>query len=167
MPSTDQLASLLAREVDCLERLHATLKQEHLALTHANVEIDSHVDTAVENLEKNTQTKNATMAEQADLAAQRGQFLLAHNYENSNAGLLKCIAESNDAPALENSLQALGALAAECQQQNRENGRLIMQKQQQTQGALNILRQNDGGGATYSGKGIAATRDDSRTLGKA
>ncbi|MFK7974844.1 MAG: flagellar export chaperone FlgN, partial [Halioglobus sp.] len=52
-------------------------------------------------------------------------------------------------------------------QLNRENGRLILQKQQHTQSALNILRQNADQGPTYSGRGLADSSEDSRTLGKA
>lgn len=157
MSHSDQLATLLAREVDCLRRLLNTLEQEHAALTTADID----------KLENITPAKNAAMAEQAELAAQRARFLTDVHHDPSNEGLQAFIAANDNPPELTASLNALGEYAQQCQQHNRENGRLILQKQQQTQSALNILRQNGSSGPTYSGQGLADSTEDSRTLGKA
>jgi len=153
----DQLASLLAREIDCLQRLLAILKQEYEALTSADIEL-------LENL---TVAKNATMAEQAELAMQRNRLVVAQGHEESNAGLESFIAMCSERDVMNEALVSLSDLARQCQHYNRENGRIIVQKQHQTQSALNILRQSEATGPTYSMHGTTAGTDDSRTLGKA
>lgn len=157
MSHSDELATLLAREVDCVARLLATLVQESDALTSADID----------KLEKITPAKNACMAEQAELAAQRGRFLASLSYADSNDGLQAFLTACGNPPELVSQLEALGTYAEQCQQRNRENGRLILAKQQQAQSALNILRQNGSAGPTYSGQGLADSSEDSRTLGKA
>ena len=157
MSAPDQLATLLAREIDCLQRLLATLKQEYEALTSADIEL----------LEKLTTAKNVAMGEQAELATQRSRLVAAAGHDPSNAGLESFIATCSESAVLTEALESLSNLARECQHYNRENGRIIVQKQHQTQNALNILRQSDGTGPTYSMHGTTAASDDSRTLGKA
>ena len=157
MPLPDQLPALLDTEVECLRRLLATLEQEYEALTSGDVE----------KLEKVTLAKNATMAEQVALAQQRGRIVAAAGFDNSNAGLETMVTQSVNPEPLNASLQALGELAQQCQHYNRENGRIIVQKQQQTQSALNILRQSDTTAPTYSIQGTTAASEDSRSLGKA
>jgi flagellar biosynthesis/type III secretory pathway chaperone len=157
MLATDELASILAREVDCLGRLLAILEREHAALTTDDIE----------QLERVTLDKNAGMAEQAELAMQRGRLLANAGYDSSNTGLQAFIAASTDAAPLNQALESLGDLSGQCQHYNRENGRIIVQKQQHTRNALNILRQNDAASPTYSLRGLTTTPEDSRTLGKA
>ncbi|MFK7974607.1 MAG: flagella synthesis protein FlgN [Halioglobus sp.] len=157
MSHSNDLATLLAHEVDCLQRLLSTLELERVALTTADID----------KLERITPAKNAAMAEQTELALQRNRFLADHDYDPSNDGLLACISASDSAAELAASLESLAQYAEVCQQLNRENGRLILQKQQHTQSALNILRQNADQGPTYSGRGLADSAEDSRTLGKA
>lgn len=140
-----------------MQRLLGTLVREGAALGAADIDA----------LEQITPAKNACMVEQAELAAQRGRFLANLSYSDSNEGLQSFLTASGNPPELVAALDTLGECAQKCQQHNRENGRLILAKQQQTQNALNILRQNGSAGPTYSGQGLADSSDDSRTLGKA
>lgn len=157
MQQAQDLAAILSREIDCMQRLLDVLKKEYTAL----------INTDVGNLEQATTVKNAALAEQAELSKLRGQFLTSASYSDSLEGLQSFIADCAPSQELETALVSLTALAQQCQINNRENGRLILQKQEQTRGALSVLRQTEQSSTIYSGQGIADVTDSSRTLGKA
>ena len=155
--SAQQLASLLSREVDCLQALLSILNTEHNALLSGDVE-------AIEQI---TTKKNQALANQANTSLARQQFARQLTGSDSEQSLRDYITTASNRPELEACHASLLALAKQCQDENRINGRLITQKQQQAQGALNILRQTDNNPTTYSGHGDTSSQQSGRTLGKA
>lgn len=152
-----QIKSLLDREVTCAERLRDVLVQEHKALLEADLDA----------LERATTAKNAALAAQAEASRSR-QNLTAGSVNSNDEDALKDLIEScENAEQLNASLSDLNYLAKQCHAQNRDNGRLIMQKQKQAKSALDIIRQTESIPSTYSGHGVAADTSATRSLGKA
>lgn len=156
MSFRQQLASLLARELTSLQGLHELLDQEYTALVNADVGA----------LEQITPKKNQALAEQAVLTQSRRDFA-AQSAAGAGATLEQLIASVDNPEELSTALARLTALARQCQEANRTNGRLILQKQQQARGALEIIRQTENSSPTYSGLGKTTETQDSRSLGKA
>lgn len=157
MSEQQQLSSLLNREIDCLQRLLDILQQEYEALTSADIEA----------LETVTLSKNQTLAEQAELARMRSALVVSASCADSSEGLQHYIAGCDNSSELLVAVEKMTALAEQCQHSNRENGRLISQKQHQARGALDVLRQTEHNSPTYSDHGKSTTKESSRSLGKA
>jgi flagellar biosynthesis/type III secretory pathway chaperone len=149
-----QIKSLLERELNCLERLRAILIEEHKALLSADLDA----------LGNATADKNAALANQAEATRAR-QGLTAGSA--SDSALIDLIASCENHVQLNESLSKLDYLAKQCHTQNRDNGRLIMQKQKQAKSALDIIRQTESTTSTYSGYGKATDTSTTRSLGKA
>jgi flagellar biosynthesis/type III secretory pathway chaperone len=81
--------------------------------------------------------------------------------------LRQLIAECDNHADLSVCFAHLVLLAQRCHESNRDNGRLILERQKQTRGALNIIRQTENSPSTYSGQGKATEQGSSRSLGKA
>lgn len=157
MTQEQQLTSLLNSEVTCLQALLDALNKEFDALTNSNVA----------SLEQVTHDKNNALAKQAEASLSRQHFVTAKAHENTDKGLQQLIAGYQNQKVLSTTIGQLRSLAEQCQSINRTNGRLILQKQQHTRNALDILRQADSNPSTYSGQGDTIANGESRSLGKA
>ena len=156
--SSQQLASLMSREITCLQTLSAILQREYDAL----------LTTDTSELEQIVTEKNQALAAQAESSQARIQFTLQQTGNGTENELQQLIEASGAVKhGLEASFAEITSLARQCQEANRRNGRLISQKQQQAQSALNILRQTDNTPATYSGQGDTTNQQRGRSLGKA
>tara|TARA_R110002110_G_scaffold405241_1_gene624181 strand:- start:15378 stop:15863 length:486 start_codon:yes stop_codon:yes gene_type:complete len=156
-PMTADLKQLLQNELEALRRLADVLQQEQQAL----------LDNDVPAIEVATREKNDALAQQADGAARRADALATLGFVAERQTLRSFLERAADADELLALQGALNDLAAQCHEDNRNNGRLIAQRQQQSQGALKVLRQMDGAAPTYSGSGDAVESGASRLLGKA
>ena len=157
MTQEQQIASLLSNEIDCLQKLLNILKQEYDALLNADIEA----------IEQATAAKNQALAAQAATTQSRRNMTIQASFSGTNEGLQQLIATCENQQELSASFSQLTSLAQQCQATNRSNGRLILQKQQQARGALDIIRQTDTNTPTYSGQGMTTASQDTRTLGKA
>ncbi|GAB5453033.1 MAG: hypothetical protein Hals2KO_33610 [Halioglobus sp.] len=147
----------LDQEVLNLQAILDVLRQEHTALTEADVDA----------IERITASKNQLLSIQLELTQSRRRLTHAVCGSATEESLGQYI-ESSAQPGLTQSYSRLQELAAECNLANRTNGRLITQRQQHTRGALDILRHTDSTAATYSHAGKSATEGQAgRTLGKA
>ncbi|MFK8043744.1 flagella synthesis protein FlgN [Congregibacter sp.] len=150
------LRTLLQAELGTLKALHEALSSEYQALT----------SNAVDELEVAIAAKNDAVAahqsqQQQRLAWMRGLGLGA---ESSLSDLIAhCKGDKSD----EQLRDELAEIATQCQESNRRNGGLILRLQERTRGALDVLRQEDGGTDLYSLSGSREHQSDGRTLGKA
>jgi len=157
MTQEQKLTSLLNSEVACLQLLLDTLNREFDALTNSDID----------TLEQVTQNKNNALAKQAEATLARQHFVDVTPHENTDKGLQQLIVGYKNQNSLSATIGQLRSLAEQCQNTNRTNGRLILQKQQHTRNALDILRQADSSPSTYSVQGGTITGSESRSLGKA
>ena len=157
MTQEQQLTLLLNSEVTSLQVLLDTLDREFDALTSSDVDA----------LEQVTLDKNNALAKQAEATISRQHFVTATAHENTDKGLQQLIASYQNQTKLSTTISQLRSLAEQCQNINRTNGRLILQKQQHTRNALDILRQADSNLSTYSDQGDTIASGESRSLGKA
>jgi flagella synthesis protein FlgN len=157
MDQAQQLLSLITGELTSLEALQRILQQEQQALLAADV-------TSIEAL---TAQKNRALDQQSDITRQRQLFTQQHAGVNSIAALQHMATRLGMAQDIAGPLKKLQVLADQCRNLNRDNGRLIQQRQQHTQGALQVLRQSGDAPATYSGRGKTEAANRPRTLGKA
>ena len=151
------LTDLLQEELNCLKRLLQILEQEQQALLSSDA-------PAIEAL---SLEKQQALAQQAQATQARLVHAQQQTGDASEAGLHQLIQQAADKDSLSSQLSEITSLAQQCQAQNRANGRLINQKQEQAQSVLNILRQSDTNTATYSGQGDTARSSQTRSLGKA
>jgi flagellar biosynthesis/type III secretory pathway chaperone len=151
------LLTLLDEEVASLEALHAILQQEKQALLAADVPL----------IETLTATKNRALDKQSEITRQRQLFTEQHTRQPLPYALQALIEKSGASPGLTENMERLTALTEQCRDLNRDNGGLIQQRQQHTQGALQVLRQTGDNGSTYSGRGKTEANNRPRTLGKA
>jgi flagellar biosynthesis/type III secretory pathway chaperone len=149
-----QLAELLTRELTCLQQLEQVLEQEHQALLGQDLEA----------VEQATAAKNQALQIQSSITQNRQQSAMQVLGNSSLDSLSQWAAANPDRSELTTKLIKL---ARHCQQLNLRNGRLIAQRQQQAQGALKVLRQEETDGATYSGQGKAQPQGSNRSLGRA
>ncbi|MEH6616199.1 MAG: flagellar protein FlgN [Porticoccus sp.] len=152
-----QLASLLNHEIACLEQLLAILDREFESLTSSDISA----------IEAATNDKNLALARQGKSTLTRQQFVTSSSYEDSDKGLQQLITTCDNHTELATIYAQLTSLARQCHSTNRTNGRLILQKQEQTRSALNIIRQADNNPSTYSDQGGSITNPSTRSLGKA
>lgn len=158
MTEEQQFTTLLNDELACLQNLLTTLNQEYEALT----------DTDIEALESATQKKNSALAKQAETTLARQNFVATVMGKNAEeVELHKFIVRYSNQAQLSTTLDQLHVVAEQCQTANRTNGRLILQKQQHTRNALDIIRQADSKPSTYSGQGDTVAPAEGRILGKA
>jgi len=158
MTEEQQFTTFLDNELDCLQDLLTALNQEYNALT----------GTDVEALENATLGKNNALAKQAEATIARQNFVITTNGKNAaEIELTKLITKYSNQTQLSTTLNQLHTTAEQCQTANRTNGKLILQKQQYTRNALDILRQADSKPSTYSGQGDTVTKNEGRILGKA
>ncbi|MFT4518790.1 MAG: flagellar biosynthesis/type III secretory pathway chaperone [Halioglobus sp.] len=157
MNQEQQLASLLSNEIDSLQKLLGILKQEYDALVMSDIEA----------LEQATADKNFALAAQVEITQRRQNLTIQASFSGTDEGLQQLIDTCENRQELQTSFSSLSSIARECHTTNRSNGRLILQKQQQARGALEIIRQTDPNTPTYSGQGTTKASQDSRTLGKA
>lgn len=157
MTQKQQLSLLLNSEVTSLQTLLDTLNREFDALTGSDVDA----------LEQVTLDKNNALAKQAEATLSRQHFVTASAHDNTDVGLQQLIASHQNQQPLSNMLSQLRSLTEQCQNINRTNGRLILQKHQHTRNALDILRQADSNPSTYSDQGDTIASGESRSLGKA
>jgi len=153
----NRLAHLLGQEASCLKDLLSVLEQERESLLSGDAG----------TIEQITIDKNQALASQAEATQARLHLTLQLIGDNSKAGLQQLIDSSPNSAQLDADFLNITALAEQCQELNRSNGRLISQKQQQAQGALDILRQTEDTPATYSGQVTATAQQKGRSLGKA
>ncbi|MDX1734285.1 MAG: flagellar protein FlgN [Halioglobus sp.] len=158
MPMQEQLQALLDQEIENLQTLLGILHREHDALVNADVDA----------IERITQSKNQALTAQAELTRSRRHLVQTAWGSDTDESLEQYIASFDD-QSLWHSFSRLSALAMQCNDSNRTNGRLIAHKQQQTRDALDILRRTDSAATTtYSHSGRAAGSEQAgRTLGKA
>jgi flagellar biosynthesis/type III secretory pathway chaperone len=152
-----QLASLLAREIECVEQLREVLDRERLALLEADAPA----------LEQVTREKNRVLGNQVEATRLRLEYIEQSGLAASGEPMDTFIAASDNGQELAECRQQLQELARQCHEANRNNGRMIARKQQHTLGALGILRQSETASPTYSGVGGALDNRSSRLLGKA
>lgn len=140
--SASTIIGALEQELLTLAALHEALQGESAALAEGD---SAHIDVAIA-------TKNAA--------------LQAHQAEMNRR-------PTGDVPeAVKADLEALqsrlAALAADCQDLNRQNGTLISKLSNRTKAALNILQGTEDATMLYSASGMEATTGKgSRVLGKA
>lgn len=157
MQSHRQLRSLLDQEVENLQSLHTILQREYDALLKA--------DAAA--IEQGAALKNQALSIQSHLTENRRRWLSSAPGQATEIRLAEYVQDYGDA-GLQALFTRLSDLAEECHTLNRTNGRLIAQRQQQTLGALDILRHTDSTNTTYSLTGKTSPADPTgRTLGKA
>lgn len=157
MQVEEQLHGLLNQEIENLQALRGVLHQEYEALVNADI-------SAIEQL---SETKSLVLSTQAQLTDSRRRLVQNTSGNGSDENLEQFIA-SCDNHDLMQTFSRLTALAMQCNVSNRTNGRLIAQKQQQTRGALDILRLTDSATSTYSNAGKTSGNEQAgRTLGKA
>ena len=152
-----KIKSLLDKEVTCLERLRDILVEEYKALLSADLDALGHATTA----------KNAALATQAEATRSRESLTATSAGSDGESALKELVDSCENREQLNASLSDLDYLAKQCQVQNRDNGRLIMQKQKQAKSALDIIRQTETTTSTYSGYGKATDTSATRSLGKA
>lgn len=152
-----QLSGALNHEADCLQRLLDILKQEHDALLAADIDA----------IERVTASKNQALAVQLEAESTRHRLLSQSSIDITDEGLLLLIAKCDNREQLTDSVSHLNSLTQLCRASNRANGRLIMQKQEQARGALNVIRQTSSAAPTYSGQGKTTATQANRSLGKA
>jgi len=157
MISGDQLAALFDGELACLRQLHDSLSREYEALLAADAP----------GIERATQAKTRALADQVKLTQRRQEYLGHAGFEATSQDLDAGIRGCDNARQLLDLRSELSALGQQCHDANRVNGRLIAQKQQQTLGALKILRQADQNPSIYSGAGGSVDGSSNRLLGKA
>ena len=150
------LSTLLQTELGTLKSLHEALSAEYQAL----------VSNAVEELELAIAAKNDAVAAHQSQQQRRIAWMqgLGLGAESSLSDLIMhCNGDPSDALLRDE----LADLATQCQESNRRNGVLILRLQERTRGALDVLRQEDGGADLYSLSGSREHQSDGRTLGKA
>ena len=152
-----QLNTLLAHETECLLQLLDILGQEHAALLAGDID----------GIEHATAIKNEALASQAQVTESRQHLVSLSSFDNSEAGLQELIAHCENSEQIGDAYTRLNALALQCRAGNRTNGRLIMQRQEQARGALNVIRQTGSTTPTYSGQGKTMAAQATRSLGKA
>ena len=157
MKTEQQLTALFDQETSSLQQLWDVLQEEHTALT----------GTDIEAVERATSNKNRALANQANATSARIKYAAQSGAGDSIEEMRQLIASFSNSDELAGSFSTLVSLAKECHQANRNNGRLIVEKQQQAALALDVLRQVDSNLATYSGQGRAVSKSATRSLGKA
>ncbi len=157
MKTEQQLTSLFDQETSSLQQLWDVLQQEYTALT----------GTDIGAVERATSNKNRALANQANATSSRKKFAAQSGAGDSIEEMQQLIANFSNCDELASSFSTLLSLAKQCHQANRDNGRLIVEKQQQAVLALDVLRQVDSTLATYSGQGRAISKPATRSLGKA
>lgn len=157
MDVKQQLLAMLESEASSLEALHAILLEEHEGLLGQDISV----------IERLTQSKSRALDAQTDITRQRQQLVARYTDQTNPAPLQTLTATLGQPETILKQIARLEAMARECEQLNRNNGRLILQRHQQTQGALQVLRQTGDSTDTYSGRGKTQAAGASRTLGKA
>lgn len=152
-----QLLSLLDNETSSMQKLLDILKREYNALLAADVD----------ELEKVTAEKNEAIAAQTQATQERQNATSAASYSGVDLDLEKLIDTCENREQLTEYFSNLMILARACQTENRNNGRLIIQKQRRAKGALDIIRQSENNTPTYSVQGKASDTLETRSLGKA
>ncbi|MFK8047123.1 MAG: flagella synthesis protein FlgN [Halioglobus sp.] len=152
-----KLLSLLDNETTSMQKLLDILKREHDALLSADIE----------SLEQVTAEKNAAIASQSQATQERQNATTAASYSGTDLGLEQLIDTCENREQLKEYFSNLMILARACQTENRNNGRLIIQKQRRAKGALDVIRQNENTTPTYSVQGKASDTLETRSLGKA
>jgi len=150
------LSDLLRAELSTLERVKKSLEAEYQSLISNSIE---RLETAT--VEKNTAIAAHRSQQEQRLGWMRGQGL------TENLPLGELVAEHGNKTSDVHLHTELIALASHCQDSNRRNGGLILRLQERARGALDVLRQDDGGPDLYSLSGSKEHQSDSRTLGKA
>ncbi|EAQ98468.1 flagella synthesis protein FlgN [Congregibacter litoralis] len=151
-----QLTPLLTAELRTLRSLEAALDAEYQAL----------VDNSVDALESATAQKNLAVTAHREQQEQRLSWMHGLGL-GADSSLAELVEHCGGSPQDAELQDTLAALAAECQENNRRNGGLILRLQDRTRGALDVLRREDGGPDLYSLSGSREHQSDSRTLGKA
>lgn len=157
MTTGGRLSSLIDRELECLQALYEILTQEYQAL----------LGTDFAAIERATAAKNKALATQAEASQAREQFAGKAALDIRDAAIQALLDPGESPEQLSAAIAQLNSLATQCQTANRHNGRLIMQKQLQARGALDILRQTDDKTPTYSSHGKALSAPTLRSLGNA
>ncbi|MFT6285471.1 MAG: flagellar biosynthesis/type III secretory pathway chaperone [Alcanivorax sp.] len=157
MTELEQLLSILNQEKGGLRQLLAALKQEHNALLAADIDA----------IEAATGVKNQALEEHSKTTNTRRLHVAKNTSDPSDESLRQWVESTGDSSELTLAFSGLVQLAQDCHESNRNNGRLIVARQTQARGALNIIRQTDSLPPTYSGQGKAAPSTGSRFLGKA
>lgn len=157
MSQGQELGSVLDREIDCLQALLQVLEAEREALLSGDVDAIEHATAA----------KNGALAAQGEATLSRESATSRFSVDNTDEGMRQLIAGCENRERLDASLSRLRALAAQCRDGNRANGRLILQKQEHARGALNVIRQTGASTPIYSGQGKATAAAGTRSLGKA
>lgn len=152
-----QLLSLLEAETTSMQKLLGILKREYDALLSADIAA----------LEQITAEKNAAIAAQSQATLERQNATTAASYSGTDLGLEQLIDTCENREQLREYFSNLMLLARSCQTENRNNGRLIIQKQRRAKGALDVIRQSEDNTPTYSLQGKASDSLETRSLGKA
>jgi len=155
-----RLAEALADEVASMELLAEILQRENLAL----------IDRDSEVLQQVTADKNHALKVQSQKNALRRSISdpLTADIEGEQQALEVVFQQFSNGDELIALLRRFKDIAAECQQVNRSNGRLIARQQQHTQEALAVLQRTDGSAdPTYSQRGPAGNTPSKRILGTA
>lgn len=152
-----QLSGALTHELNCLEQLLDVLKLEHDALCCADIKA----------LERATVAKNEALAAQLGAESAREKILSDWSFDSTWGGIKQFIAKCDNREQLSGFLSRLQSLTEQCHANNRINGRLIRQKQDQASNALNVIRQTGNTESFYSGQGKTTATQINRSLGKA
>jgi len=133
------LETLLDQEVQALEGVLATLRDERAALDQRSPDA----------LIAASNAKAEAVARAARLEQQRREYLEAH--------------PARPAPAEGRLLTELKKLAGECRRQNDANGLLIRGQRRRVEGSLNVLRGGGGKSEVYGRDGETRPVRPSRT----
>lgn len=151
-----ELATLLRGELETLRALDSAIAAEYAALT----------DNSVEHLEDVTRTKIDAVDTHRSQQDIRLQWMQAKGFAR-DLGLAELVAQTGASVAGKQLQTELSELAAQCQENNRRNGGLIVRLHERAQGALEVIRGDSATSDVYSLSGAKEHVDHGRVLGKA
>jgi flagella synthesis protein FlgN len=150
------LEEVLAREVECTERLLGCLEAERSALTRRDLPA----------LEKTTAQKIEYTGSLEQLDQRRQQLLSELGFATDSEGVQQCLAGLPAAERLQRLWQQVLTNVEACQNGNLANGGILESGRQHVEQALRILRGQSAAPSHYDPNGDTAADLGQRELGK-
>jgi flagella synthesis protein FlgN len=150
------LEEVLAREVECTERLLGCLEAERSALTRRDLQ----------TLEKTTEQKIHYTGSLEQLDQRRQELLSELGFAADSEGVQQCLARLPGAERLQRLWQQILTNVEACQNGNLTNGGILESGRQHVEQALRILRGQSAVPSLYDPNGDTAADLGQRELGK-
>lgn len=159
VPDISELSVLFQQEQSTLEHLQAVLEDESKALLDRNI-------LAIEGT---AQVKVSALKAYQEQVNARLSFLLEHNYDGSESGLLSLMTHfpAPEQTVLKKQWQLLKQGFEDVIAQNERNGIVIFHSQQRNRNLLNILHGSQNEPNLYNGSGAAKGHSQRQRLGEA